>query len=182
MENQKAISSSKSPNVFLIFFMGFVLLSFVCMLVDDAQKEREMSKRDEERIKQEQIQFASNKFQTRLKKERWERNHNAPEREIFRKRSENFVDKVDENSLDIVVEVPVEQLKKAHTGITNYFSNVGGKLDDTTENPLRNGGMCMYFLKVPQGAKFAENLEEELDKYLHYDDVMETTDSEEIEL
>lgn len=180
MENQKAISSNKSPNVFLIFFMGFVLLSFVCMLIDDAQKEREMSKRDEERIKQEQIQFASNKFQTRLKKERWERNHNAPEREIFRKRSENFVDKVDENSLDIVVEVPVEQLKKAHVGITNYLSNVGGKIDKTEDTTKSATDTKLYYLKVPQGAKFAENLEEELDKYLCYDDVMETTDDGEV--
>lgn len=170
MENQKAISSSKSPNVFLIFFMGFVLLSFVCMLVDDAQKEREMSKRDEERIKQEQIQLASNKFQSRLKKERWERNHNAPEREVFRKRSENFVDKVDENALDIIIEVPIEQLKKAHVGITNYLSNVGGKIDKMEDMTKYNSDTKLYYLKVPQGAKFAENLEEALNKYLKYDD------------
>lgn len=180
MENKKDISSSKLPNIFLIFFMGFVLLSFVCMLIDDTQKEREMNKRREERLKQEQIQFASNKFQARLKKERWERNHNAPEREIFRKRSENFVDKVDENALDIVIEVPAQQLKKAHVGITNYLSNVGGKIDKTEDATKFATDTKLYYLKVPQGAKFVENLEEELDKYLCYDDVMETTGDGEI--
>lgn len=176
MENKKDISSSKSPNVFLIFFMGFVLLSFICMLIDDVQLE----KRNEEISRQRQIQNASDRFQARLKKERWEREHNAPEREIFRKRSENFVDKADENALDIIIEIPTQQLKKAHTGITNYLSNVGGKIDKTEDGTDFTHGTKLYYLKVPQGARFAENLEEELDKYLCYDDTMETNDNEEI--
>lgn len=161
------MSILQEPIIILYLFLIFITMVTVYAGMRNAEDDRQRRiehdiAMDEKRIKE------------------YEENHNAPERDIFRKRSENFVDKVDENSLDIVIEVSAQHLKKAHTGITNYLSNVGGKLDDTTENPLRNDGMCMYFLKVPQGAKFAENLEEELDKYLHYDDVMETDNNGEI--
>lgn len=134
---------------FLYLFIFFILFVGVAGIAETAHDKKEMNEWREERLKQEQIQFASNKFQARLKKERWERNHNAPEREIFRKRSENFVDKVDENALDIVVEVPAQQLKKAHVGITNYLSNVGGKIDKTEDATKFTHGTKLYYVNYP---------------------------------
>lgn len=158
------------------FFLLFILLA----LVGAAAHNIQLDKHNKEIEKQRQIQNASDRFMPRLKKERWEREHNATEREIFRKRSENFVDKADENALDIIIEIPTQQLKKAHVGITNYLSNVGGKIDKTEDKANFTHGTKLYYLKVPQGAKFVENLEEELNKYLQYDDMMEIADNEEI--
>lgn len=158
----------------------WVLLIALVGLVGAAIGNVELDKRNKEIEKQRQIQNASDRFMTRLKKERWEREHNATEREIFRKRSENFVDKADENALDIIIEIPTQQLKKAHMGITNYLSNVGGKIYKTEDKTNSTHGTKLYYLKVPQGAKFMENLEEELNKYLQYDDMMEIADNEEI--
>lgn len=162
--------------VAIFFFLLFILLTLVGVAINNIQ----LDKRNKEIEKQRQIQNASDMFMTRLKKERWEREHNAPEREIFRKRSENFVDKADENALYIIIEIPTQQLKKAHTGITNYLSNVGGKIYKTEDKTNSTHGTKLYYLKVPQGAKFVDNLEEELGKYLEYDDAMEIADNEEI--
>lgn len=161
------MSILQEPIIILYLFLIFITMVTVYAGMRNAEDDRQRRiehdiAMDEKRIKE------------------YEENHNAPERDIFRKRSENFVDKVDENALDIVVEVPVQQLKKAHVGITNYLSNVGGKIDKTEDTTKFSNGTKLYYLKVPQGAKFAENLEEELDKYLHYDDMMETANNGEI--
>lgn len=163
-------------NVILYWVLLIALLGLVGAAIGNIQ----LDKRNKEIEKQRQIQNASDRFQLRLKKERWEREHNAPEREIFRKRSKNFVDKADENALDIIIEIPTGQLKKAHVGVTNYLSNVGGKIDKIEDGTDLPHGTKLYYLKVPQRAKFAENLEEELGKYLEYDDAMEINDNEEI--
>lgn len=163
-------------NVAIYWFLLFVLVSLLYVALDSVR----LDKQHKEVLKQRQIQNASDRFQYRLKKERWEREHNAPEREIFRKRSKNFVDKADENALDIIIEIPTGQLKKAHVGVTNYLSNVGGKIDKIEDGTDLPHGTKLYYLKVPQGAKFVENLEEELGKYLEYDDAMEINDNEEI--
>lgn len=157
-----------------------VLLMPLLALLGGAINSVQLQKRHEEMERQRQIQNASDSFMTRLKKERWEREHNASEREIFRKRSENFVDKADENASDIIIEIPTQQLKKAHTGITNYLSNVGGKIYKTENKANSVHDTKLYYLKVPQGAEFIDNLEEELNKYLQYDDMMEIDDNEEI--
>lgn len=151
------MSILQEPIIILYLFLIFITMVTVYAGMRNAEDDRQRRiehdiAMDEKRIKE------------------YEENHNAPERDIFRKRSENFVDKVDENSLDIIIKVFTDDIQKAHTGITNYLSNVGGKLDKTTENPLCDGDMCIYFLKVPQGAKFVDNLQEELVKYLKYDD------------
>lgn len=159
--------------VAIFFFLLFILLTLMGAAVNNIQLE----KRNEKISRQRQIQNASDRFMTRLKKERWKREHNTTEREIFRKRSENFVDKADESALDIIIEIPTQQLKKAHVGITNYLSNVGGKIDKTEDKANSINGTKLYYLKVPQGAKFVENLEEELNKYLQYDDMMEIADN-----
>lgn len=163
-------------NVAIYWFLLFVLVSLLYVALDSVR----LDKQHKEVLKQRQIQNASDRFQYRLKKERWEREHNAPEREIFRKRSKNFVDKADENALDIIIDIPTKQLKKAHVGITNYLSNVGGKIYKTEDKENSIHGTKLYYLKVPQGAEFIENLEEELNKYLHYDDMMEIDDNEDI--
>lgn len=157
-----------------------VLLMPLLALLNGAINSVQSYKRHEEIEKQRQIRIASDRFQYQLKKERWEREHNAPEREIFRKRSENFIDKADENALDIIIEISTKQLKKAHVGVTNYLSNVGGKIYKTENKANSIHDTKLYYLKVPQGAKFVENLEEELGKYLEYDDAMEINDNEEI--
>lgn len=157
-----------------------VLLMPLLALLNGAINSVQLYERHEEIEKQRQIRIASDRFQYQLKKERWEREHNAPEREIFRKRSKNFVDKADENALDIIIEIPTGQLKKAHVGVTNYLSNVGGKIDKIEDGTDLPHGTKLYYLKVPQRAKFVENLEEELGKYLEYDDAMEINDNEEI--
>lgn len=159
--------------VAIFFFLLFTLLTLIGAAANNIQ----LDKRNKEIEKQRQIQNASDRFMTRLKKERWEREHNATEREIFRKRSEKFIDKADENALDIIIEIPTQQLKKAHMGITNYLSNVGGKIYKTEDKTNSTHDTKLYYLKVPQGAKFVENLEEELNKYLQYDDMMEIADN-----
>lgn len=163
-------------NVILFWVLLISLLGLVGAAIGNIQ----LDKRNKEIEKQRQIQNASDRFQLRLKKERREREHNAPEREIFRKRSKNFVDKADENALDIIIEIPIGQLKKAHVGVTNYLSNVGGKIDKIEDGIDLPHSTKLYYLKVPQGAKFVENLEEELGKYLEYDDAMEINDNKEI--
>lgn len=99
-------------NVIAYLVLLMPLLTFLGGAINAVQSQ----KRHEEIERQRQIQSASDRYMTRLKKERWEREHNAPEREIFRKRSENFIDKADENALDIIIEIPTKQLKKAHVG------------------------------------------------------------------
>lgn len=163
-------------NVIAYLVLLMPLLALLGGVIDSVQ----LQKRHEEIEKQRQIRIASDRFQYQLKKERWEREHNAPEREIFRKRSKNFIDKADENALDIIIEIPTKQLKKAHVGVTNYLSNVGGKIYKTENKANSIHNTKLYYLKIPKGAEFIYNLEEELNKYLQYDDMMEIDDNEDI--
>lgn len=115
---------------------------------------------------------------------------------IFGRYNNDYKKIVDENSRLIILEVDSSDAKTANIAIINYISNVGGELvsvnglqtSKNTINPVfgvtpsedglnmavgfvggsKTDSKSQYNILVPVDAKFADNLQERLDKYLWY--------------
>lgn len=115
---------------------------------------------------------------------------------IFGTYNKDYKKNVDEDSRLIILEVDSTDAKRANVAIINYISNVGGEFVSVnalqsskgTINPVfgfvpgedgpkmsvgfvggsRADSKSQYTISVPVDAKFADNLQERLDKYLYY--------------
>lgn len=115
---------------------------------------------------------------------------------IFGTYNKDYKKDVDENSRLIILEVDESNAKRANVAIINYISNVGGEFvsvnglqsSKNTINPVfglvpgedgpkmgvgfvsgsKADRKNQYTILVPVEAKFADNLQERLDKYLWY--------------
>lgn len=118
---------------------------------------------------------------------------------MFAIRNKDYKDQTQEDSIQIILEFSEDNSKDANVAIMNYLSNVNGKLlsingksvSKDTLNPVvggmygQKGGLglgvgftsgtdvstkSIYVLLVPKDAKFADNLQERMDRYLKYKD------------
>ena len=115
---------------------------------------------------------------------------------IFGTYNKNYEKKVDDNSGLIILEIDSSEAEIANVAIVNYISNVGGELVSLNDLQISNssikpgfiatlsgegpklglgllGGQKIdnkirYTLSVPANAKFIDNLQERLNRYLWY--------------
>ena len=116
---------------------------------------------------------------------------------MFATRNKDYKDQTKEDSIQVILEFSEDNSKDANLAIMNYLSNVNGKLlsingksvSKNTLNPVV-GGMYgaknglglgigfapgtdtstknVYVILVPKDAKFADDLQERMDRYLKY--------------
>lgn len=118
---------------------------------------------------------------------------------MFATRNKDYTDQTQEDSTQIILEFDEYNSKDANLAVMNYLSHVNGKLlsingksvSKNTINPVVGGmygketglglglGLTngtdvttknVYLILVPKDAKFADNLQENLDRYLKYKD------------
>lgn len=114
---------------------------------------------------------------------------------IFATRNKDYKDQTQEDSTQIILEFSEDNSKDANLAVMNYLSNVNGKLlsingksvSKDTLNPVIGGmyggksglglgvGLTpgtdvktknVYVVLVPKDAKFADDLQDRMDKYL----------------
>lgn len=128
---------------------------------------------------------------------KYDQNEKVEYTKMFATRNKDYKDQTQEDSTQIILEFSDDNSKYANLAVMNYLSNVGGKLlsingksvSKNTLNPVI-GGMYVeksgfglglglttgtdvtnkniYVLIVPKDAKFADNLQERMDRYLKY--------------
>lgn len=116
---------------------------------------------------------------------------------MFAIRNKDYKDQTEEDSVQVILEFSEDNSKDANLAVMNYLSNVNGKLlsingksvSKNTLNPVI-GGMygaknglglgvgfapgtdistkSIYTLLVPKDAKFVDDLQERMDRYLKY--------------
>lgn len=120
-------------------------------------------------------------------------------KKMFGTRNKDYKDQTQEDSLQIILEFSDDNSKDANLAVMNYLSNVNGKLlsingksvSKNTINPVVGGmygaksgfGLGMgftsgtdvttknvYIILVPKDAKFTDNLQERMDRFLKYKD------------
>lgn len=121
----------------------------------------------------------------------YEKTNKAEDIKMFETENEHYRDKTANNSKQIILEFDGNVSKTTNKAIMNYLSNVNGKLvsintETTSENKLGGGGAIVaggavipvtttrreeksktiYVIQVPRNAKFSENLQERIDRYL----------------
>lgn len=118
---------------------------------------------------------------------------------MFATRNKDYKDQTQEDSTQIILEFSDDNSKDANLAVMNYLSNVNGKLlsingksvSKNTLNPVVGGmygeksgfglgiGLTpgsevttknVYVLLVPKDAKFSDNLQERMDRFLKYKD------------
>lgn len=118
---------------------------------------------------------------------------------MFGTRNKDYKDQTQEDLIQIILEFSDDDLKESNIAVMNYLSNVNGKLlsingksvSKNTINPVVGGvygektgfglglGLTndtdvttknVYVLLVPKDAKFADNLQERMDRYFKYRD------------
>ncbi|MBS6535857.1 hypothetical protein [Peptoniphilus harei] len=116
---------------------------------------------------------------------------------IFATRNKDYKDQTQEDSIQIILEFSEDNSKDANVAVMNYLSNVNGKLlsingksvSKDTLNPVVGGmygkksglglgvGLTpgtdvktknVYLVLVPKDAKFSDDLQERMDRYLKY--------------
>ena len=116
---------------------------------------------------------------------------------MFATRNKDYKDQTQEDSTQIILEFSDDDSKDANLAVMNYLSNVGGKLlsingksiSKDTLNPVIGGmyggksgfglglGLTtgtdvttknVYIILIPKDAKFADDLQEIMDRYLKY--------------
>lgn len=116
---------------------------------------------------------------------------------MFATRNKDYKDQTQEDSTQIILEFSDDNSKDANVAVMNYLSNVGGKLlsingksiSKDTLNPVIGGmyggksgfglglGLTtgtdvttknVYIILIPKDAKFADDLQERMDRYLKY--------------
>lgn len=132
--------------------------------------------------------------------EKYKQEEKVENEKIFATRNKDYKDLTQEDSTQIILEFSEYNSKDANLAVMNYLSNVNGKLlsingksvSKSTLNPVI-GGMYggknglglgvgftpgtdvstknIYVLLVPKDAKFADDLQERMDKYLKYKDM-----------
>lgn len=131
---------------------------------------------------------------------KYDQNEKVEYTKMFGTRNKDYKDQTQEDSTQIILEFSDDNSKDANLAVMNYLSNVNGKLlsingksvSKNTLNPVV-GGMYgketglglglgftngtdittknIYVILVPKDAKFADNLQEKMDKYLKYKDM-----------
>lgn len=99
-------------------------------------------------------------------------------KDVFEKYNEDY--KPSEEAIrDITVKV-YNGIELVDPIIQNYISNVNGKILSVTEvNKFLKKKHCLYKLAIPKDAKFADNLQEEVNKYVNYLDFKERMERKE---
>lgn len=116
---------------------------------------------------------------------------------MFATINKNYKDQTQEDSVQVILEFSNDDSKDANLAVMNYLSNVNGKLlsingksvSKNTLNPVFGGmyggksgfglglGLTpgtdvttknVYIILVPKDAKFADDLQERMDRYLKY--------------
>lgn len=131
--------------------------------------------------------------------EKYKQEEKVENEKIFATRNKDYKDLTQEDSTQIILEFSEYNSKDANLAVMNYISNINGKLlsingKSIPKNTLKPvvGGMYgqkgglglglgfspgidvttknVYVLLVPKDAKFADNLQERMDRYLKYKD------------
>lgn len=131
--------------------------------------------------------------------EKYKQEEKVENEKIFATRNKDYKDLTQEDSTQIILEFSEYNSKDANLAVMNYISNINGKLlsingesiPKSTLKPVvggmygQKGGLGLglgfspgidvttknvYVLLVPKDAKFADNLQERMDRYLKYKD------------
>lgn len=83
---------------------------------------------------------------------------------IFRKNNRNYIrpQKDDENLKEIILRFDCDYNKLLNDSIEAYVHNVNGAIDLIEGNV----GKVAYFIRVPKDAKYSDNLQENIEKYM----------------
>lgn len=128
---------------------------------------------------------------------KYDQNEKVEYTKMFATRNKDYKDQTQEDSTQIILEFSDDNSKDANVAVMNYLSNVGGKLlsingksiSKDTLNPVIGGmyggksgfglglGLTtgtdvttknVYIILIPKDAKFADDLQERMDRYLKY--------------
>lgn len=128
---------------------------------------------------------------------KYDQNEKVEYTKMFATRNKDYKDQTQEDSAQIILEFSEDNSKDANLAVMNYLSNVNGKLlsingksvSKNTLNPVVGGmygeksglglgvGLTpgidvktknVYVVLVPKDAKFADDLQEIMDRYLKY--------------
>lgn len=120
----------------------------------------------------------------------------AEDKEMF-ETIPNYKDETGPDSIQVVLEFDEEESKEANVAVSNYLSHVNGRIASVNgQSTVKNkvgptvGGMIglkgelgiglglgsrakisnktVYQILVPNGAKFSNNIQERIDRYLKY--------------
>lgn len=143
------------------------------------------------------VLFAKIIFQGSQDFAKYNKTEKAEYTKMFATRNKNYRDQTKEDSVQVILEFSDNNSKDANLAVMNYLSNVGGKLlsmngksvSKNTLNPVIGGmyggksglglgiGLTtgtdvktknVYIILVPKDAKFADDLQERMDRYLKY--------------
>lgn len=126
----------------------------------------------------------------------YEKKYKAEDIQMFETQNPKYKDNTGSDSIQVILEFDERESKEANIAISNYLSNVNGKIISVNgQNTLSNtinpiiggvygpsgGGVVMgyspgvessnktvYQILIPKGAKFSDNIQERIDRYLKY--------------
>lgn len=126
----------------------------------------------------------------------YEKKYMAEDIQMFETQNSKYKDNTGSDSIQVVLEFDEDKSKEANIAVSNYLSNVNGKIISVngqstlsnTINPMiggvygpNGGGVAMgyspgvessnktvYQILIPKGAKFSDNIQERIDRYLKY--------------